>query len=197
MGQYLSHMELMELSKFKLVLLMLSLSAGLVVQVCDVYAHVDEEGHLSYYFTYKVEPLDYVPERYWVLEEPDPYILEAIHNPGRWTEPFYYKDSTFWFTAIWHDPEDPSRPVPFLYNGTYYTYEVAYTGCLLTVYVLDEEPEKYWNLTDPVDKYLMEGIKNPGKTIIVGSYSNVTKILWEYGIPSSTTEPITKPVLRG
>lgn len=168
--------------RWKLLLVSL-LIASIIIQLYSVYAYATaEERNSILYYCYMVEPLDYVPGKYWNLTDPDQYILEAIENPGRWTEPFHYKDSTFWFTAIWDNPEiaPPGphciQPTPFKYNGTYYTYHVVYPSTRLWVYLLSEEPEEYWNLTNP-DKYLLEGIENPGKMIVVGIYSNVSAVL--------------------
>jgi len=147
-----------------------------------------KEDHFQYY-CYIVEPLDYVPEKYWNLANPDPYILEAIENPGEWTEPFYWEYSTFWFTAIWDD--DPGLPgprilksVPFKYNGKYYDYDVVYPGERLVVTVFHETPEEYWDLTD-TDKYLLMAIGNSCELIVVGIDSRVREILCPFLFPST------------
>jgi hypothetical protein len=152
------------------------------------YATNIKEDRFQHY-CYIVESLDYVPKKYWDLTDPDPYILEAIENPGEWTEPFYREDSTFWFTAIWDD--NPGLPgprilksVPFKYNGTYYNYDVVYPGERLVVTALHETPEEYWNLTD-TDKYLMRAIENPGELIVVGIDSRAREILSPYSFPST------------
>jgi len=159
------------MSKFKLALIVL-LIATIIIQGYSsyVYAKVIETNSAAY-FCYIVFPLEHEPEKYWILTEPDPYILEAIEHPGNWTEPFFYKDSTFWFTAEWHSPEFPLTSeffqlVPFKYNGTYYDYGAAGSNTRIRVELLDEEPEEYVNLTNP-DKYMLEGIENPGKRIAV------------------------------
>jgi hypothetical protein len=158
--------------KTKLILVVLFI-ASVTAQAYSIYAYatVTERNHASY-FCYRAERLDYVPENYWNLTDPDPYISEAIEKLGEWTEPFYYENSTFWFTAIWDEPDAPPEPhcihpVPFRYNETYYDYDVWYSGEYLTVNLLNEEPPEYWNLTNP-DKYTMEAIENPGKRIAVG-----------------------------
>jgi hypothetical protein len=153
------------------------------------YATVEEAG-IAYY-CYLAEPLDHKPEKYWVLTDPDPYILEAIQHPGIWTESFDPENSTFWFTAIWDDPNappepHPMEPVPFLYNGTYYWYGATYPGERLRVTIVNNKPEDYWNLTEP-DKYLLEAIENPGKWIVVGLNSTTREILSKHIWP--THEP--------
>ena len=156
--------------RWKAISLALLIATITVMSVyVKVYATLQESS--SMYVCYIVWELDHQPEKYWNLTEPDPYILEAIEHPGECTEPFPYTESTFWYTAIWDDgdPETthPIQPVPFKYNGTYYDY-MFYPCCTyLRVTPLDEEPEAYWNLTNP-SKYLLEAIKNPGKTIVVG-----------------------------
>lgn len=164
-----------------LVLLIVTIAVvGIYVKV---YATVKKSESFAY-ICYIVWELDREPEKYWNLTEPDPYILEAIEHPGEWTEPFFFAESTFWYTAIWDDPDlwgepHPIQPVPFKYNGTYYDYMFGKCDTFLCVTPLDEEPEEYWNLTNP-DKYLLEAIKNPGETIAVGINSTTLGILWKH-----------------
>jgi hypothetical protein len=161
-----------------------------MIQGYSIYTYAKVQEAVSRRpFCYIAEPLDYEPEKYWNLTDPDPYILEAIKHLGNWTEPFEYGNSTFWFTAIWDDPDAPSephpiRPVPFKYNGTYYEYMVCYPGERLRVTILYEEPEEYWNLTSP-DRYLLEAIESPGKTIVVGIDSKTSEILGPHLWPST------------
>jgi len=169
---------------------LLLLIASLMIQVYSIYSYMRvEERNRWQYYCYKVEPLDYEPEKYWNLTDPDPYILEAIQHLGEWAEPFYWEDSTFWFTAIWEEnPEVPGpRPahaVPFKYNGTYYDYSRTVPGTRLRATLLNDVPEEYWNLTYP-EKYLLEAIENPGETVVVGINSGVNEILGPYLWPST------------
>lgn len=158
--------------KWKIIFLAL-LIVTITVQGYSIYVYANSQwadGEAN--CCYIVWVLESEPENYWNLTNPDPYILEAIEHPGNWTEPFNYKDSTFWFTAIWDNPDAPSEPHPiqpvsFKYNGTYYNYLAAFPGRRLRVNLLDEEPENYWNLTNP-DKYTLKAIENLGETIVVG-----------------------------
>lgn len=173
----------MKVPKSKLAFITL-LIATIIIQGYSIYVYSTvEETYGGGGYCYMVEPLDHEPEKYWDLAEPDPYILEAIEHPGNWTEPFVYKDSTFWFTAEWHDPDyvrnntlEGIHPVPFKYNGTYYNYSVVGSGIIIGVRLLVEEPEEYWNLTNP-NKYLLEAIENPGKSIAVGCDVSLSDLL--------------------
>lgn len=191
--------------KWKIFFLVL-LIATISIQGYSLYADATvKEVRSSTYFSYIAFPLDYEPENYWNLTDPDQYILEAIENPGNWTEPFNYMDSTFWYAPGWLDTDATDWPLPFKYNGTYYNYGNAYPGRRLVVTLLDKEPEEYWNLTDP-DKYTLEGIENPGKTIVVGigvkltlqlgpfqyngKYYDASVAEHDYGYPSHSPESL-------
>ena len=152
---------------FFLILLIFSI----IIQGYSVYAYsMVRNRELSRIWCYRATPLDYISEDCWNLTDPDPYILEAIQNPGEWTETFRRQDSLFWSIAPWYAHlntsawVDGKRPKPFIYNGTCYNYDVTYAGTILTVNPLDETPEEYWNLTTP-DKDLLKAMKNPGKPI--------------------------------
>jgi hypothetical protein len=112
------------------------------------------------------------PALYWNLTDPDPCILEALQNPGHWTELFDYENSTFWRIAWWNygtlDLQNPImhgiHRMPFKYNGTYYFYDMLEPSFMYRVNPLNEEPEDYYNFTS-VPWYLQEAIDNPGKMI--------------------------------
>jgi len=158
------------------ILLIVSIS----IQGYSIHAYMAAENRRNGVWCYRVHPLDYIADDCWNLTGPDPYILEAIRDVGEWTLPFDYRDSSFWYIAPWHDHYNQTlyevlgrRPKPFLYNGTCYDYDVTYAGTYIVVEVLDEPPEKYWNVTNP-DKRLLEGIKNLGKDILIPWFSDET-----------------------
>jgi len=69
--------------KFKtalLVLLIVSLAFGVVVTYCYVKAKEYEYGACGYGFV--AEEID-KPDEYWVLTDPDKWVLEAIENPSK------------------------------------------------------------------------------------------------------------------
>lgn len=127
------------------------------------------------------------PTLYWNLTDPDPYILEALQNPGHWTELFEYKNSTFWSIAWWsYGKVDPQNPIMhgrilvlFKYNGTYYYYDMTSPPFMYRVSPLDEEPENYNNFTT-VPWYLQEAIDNPRRWIAqsVEFYHETWEFLW-------------------
>lgn len=124
-----------------------------------------------YWNKYGIISLTQEPTLCWNLTDPDPYILEALQNPGHWTELFYYKNSTFWRIAWWGygnlGPQNPImqvHPVPFKYNGTYYDYSMGARDLEYWVEPLNEEPKDYSSFTN-VPWYLQEAINNPGKMI--------------------------------
>jgi hypothetical protein len=173
--------------KWKIVFLVL-LIATITVQGYSTYIYAYSEKTItipddwSEDTCYIACPLNYTPEKYWILTEPDQYILEAINYPENWTEPFYACYSTFWDksvaaltkgvdvpTPMAELPEVPFYP--FLYNGTYYAFDVALPGTRVTVKLLTEEPEEYCNLTKP-ERWLLKAIENPGKgaTVPIDDY---------------------------
>lgn len=143
------------------VCLLLLLAASVAIEGYAIYANakVEEEKKIQY-LCLMVQPVDFKPEKHWNLTDPDQYVLEAIRNPGVYTEPFYYEDSTFWYAA----DENQGPYGYFYYNGTYYKYDLDLINTLLIAYRLSGRPSEYWNLTNP-NKYLLEAIENPGKKL--------------------------------
>ena len=168
--------------KWKVVFLVLLITT-ITVQGYSTYIYAYSEKTItipddwSEDTCYMVYPLDYTPEKYWVLTEPDQYILVAINYPGNITEPFYACYSTFWDeggaafavdfnVTVCVDGFSQSPFIPFLYNETYYAYWIGLPGTRVTVKLLDEEPEEYCNLTNP-ERWLLKAIENPGKRATV------------------------------
>lgn len=78
---------------------------------------VDYDQYPASGLYYKTKLLDYEPEEYWVLTEPDEYILEAIENPGR-SVLVNVTESTFL-------KQKPHKVVNIRYEDNYYNVQLS------------------------------------------------------------------------
>ena len=78
---------------------------------------VDYEQYPVTGLYYKTKLLDYEPEEYWVLTEPDEYILEAIENPSR-SVLVNVTESTFL-------KQKPHKVVNIRYEDNYYNVQLS------------------------------------------------------------------------
>jgi hypothetical protein len=67
---------------------------------------------------YRAELLEETPQDYFVLTNPDPWLLQAINNPGTWVYVENQYESSFL--------QQPSLESPFEYEGSFYSTEIIF-----------------------------------------------------------------------